>query len=163
MKLAAAVLNVFGDVRSALKSVGARLMIEGQDRVRLAYDRDRKEFVGRLTLPENLPGSEIRVLFDSIGSGSPATDEVRLRIMQLEREYQDTTPDTQLMADLAHGGGGAVLDRPGEARSFMEKHRIEAQTESTPYSEPLWSQGSIWAALLALLSSEWIIRRVAKL
>lgn len=163
VKVAATTLNVFDEAALENQSVGARLMIDGQDRVRLSYDRDRKEFVGRLTLPETLPGSEVRVLFDSVGSGPPASDEVRLRVMQLAREYQDTTPDTQLMADVASGGGGAVLDRPGEARSFMERHRIEAQTEATPYSEPLWSRGGIWSALVALLCSEWIVRRLAKL
>ncbi len=163
VNLAATVLNIFDEAALEQQSVGARLSIEGQERVRLSYDRDRKEFVGQFTLPEDIKGSELRVKFDSIGSGPPASDEVRLRIMQLEREYQDTTPDTQLMADLARSGGGVVLDRPGEARSFMEKHRLEAQTESTPYSEPLWSRSLLWVILLALLSGDWIIRRIAKL
>jgi len=163
VKLAATVLNIFDDAALEQQSVGARLSIEGQDRVRLAYDRDRKEFVGQLTLPEDIKGSELRVKFDSIGNGPPASDEIRLRIMQIEREFVDASPDLQLMADVASSTGGVVLGQPGEARAFMEKHRIEAQAESTPYSEPLWSRAAIWAALLAALTCEWIVRRIAKL
>jgi hypothetical protein len=82
--------------------------------------------------------------------------------MQLDREWADTRPDPQLMADVAKAGGGAVLEKPEEARAFMEKHRIEIQAEATPYSEPLWSRSWALAALLALLTSEWFLRRIAK-
>jgi uncharacterized membrane protein len=162
VKLAASVLNVFDAAALEKQSVGARLMLEGQERVRLAYDRDRKEFVGQLTLPEEIKGSEVSVMFDSEGSGPAVSDKVPVRIMQLDREWADTRPDPQLMADLAKAGGGAVLENPGEARAFMEKHRIEVQAESMPYSEPQWNRPWVWAALLALLTGEWFIRRLAK-
>jgi hypothetical protein len=162
VKLAATVLNVFDAEALEKQSVGARLMLDGQERVRLAYDRDRKEFVGQLTLPEDIKGSEVSVMFDSEGSGPAVSDKIPVRIMQLAREWADTRPDAQLMADLAKAGGGAVLEKPEEARAFMEKHRIEIQADSTPYSEPLWSRAWLLAAALALLSCEWCLRRISK-
>ncbi len=161
VKVAATVLNVFDPPELMKQAVGARLVIDGQERVRLTYDRDRKEFTGQLTLPEVIHGTEVAVVFDSVGAGASASDEIRLHVMQLDRELENPRPDPQLLADIAQAGGGAVLEEPGEVRAVFEKNQRETQTEMVPYSEPLWSEGWLWSALLAVLGAEWLVRRLA--
>ena len=124
-------------------------------------DRDRNEFLGQLKLPETVPGTEVAVVFDSVGADAAATDEIRLHVMQLDRELENPRPDPQFLADLAQAGGGAVLAEPGEVRAVFERNRRTSQTETVPYSEPLWSQTWLWSALLGVLGAEWLVRRLA--
>ncbi len=163
VKVAASLPGVFDPAALPKKTVGARLALEGEARVRLSYDRDRREFIGQLWLPQTIKGSEVAVVFDSTNDNGPIGDEIRLRVMQQNLEFENPRPDPQFMADLARAGGGVVLDQPEEARAFFQKHQREARAELVPYSEPLWSQAWVWSALLALLTAEWILRRLAAL
>ena len=161
VKVAAALLNVFEPAELVKQAVGARLVLDGAERVRLTYDRDRKEFLGQLKLPETVPGTEVAVVFDSVGADTAVTDEIRLHVMQLDRELENPRPDPQFLADLAQAGGGAVLAEPGEVRAVFERNRRTSQTETVPYSEPLWSQTWLWTVLLGVLGAEWLVRRLA--
>ena len=160
-KVAAALPGVFDPAALPKQTVGARLVLDGEARVRLSYDRDRKEFIGQLRLPQTIGSSEVAVVFDSANESGPLGDEIRLRVTQQNPEFDNPRPDAQFMADLAQAGGGAVLDQPGEARGFFEKHQRTARAELVPYSEPLWSHAWVWSALLALFTAEWILRRLA--
>ena len=82
-------------------------------------------------------------------------------MIQQNLELENPRPDAAFMADLAQTGGGAVLGQPGEAHDFFQRHLRATRAELTPYSEPLWSQAAVWAALLALFSAEWILRRLS--
>ena len=161
VKVAASLPGVFDSMELPKQTIGARLALEGEARVRLSYDRDRKEFIGQLKLPETIKNSEVAVIFDSTNDSGQISDEVRLRVMQRNLELENPRPDAQFMADLAQAGGGAVLDQPDEARAFFQKHRREMRAELAPYSEPLWSRAWVWTALLALFATEWILRRLA--
>ena len=157
VKVAVTLPGVFDPAELPKQTVGARLALEGEARVRLSYDRDRQEFVGQLKLPRTIKGSEVEVVFDSGNAG----DEIRLRVIQQNLELENPRPDAAFMADLAQTGGGAVLGQPGEAHAFFQQHLRATRAELTPYSEPLWSQAAVWAALLALFSAEWILRRLS--
>jgi len=161
VKVGATLLSVFDPAEMLKQSVGARLALEGQERVALTYDRDRKEFVGQLRLPDSVRGGEVAVVFDSSAGGAPISDEIKVRVMQLDPEFETPAPDPQLMADIAQAGGGAVLETPADALAAFAAHRQEAATESIPFSEPLWSRAWVWALLLGLFATEWTLRRFA--
>lgn len=161
VKVAATVLNVFDPPELLKQAVGARLVMEGEERVRLTYDRDRKEFIGEIKLPEVVNGTEVAVVFDSVGANAVASDEIRLHVMQIDRELENPHPDPQLLADLAKAGGGAVLTEPGEVRALFERSQRTTQTERVAYYEPLWNQAWLWGVFLAVLGAEWLVRRLA--
>jgi hypothetical protein len=96
-----------------------------------------------------------------VNATGPISNEVTLRVVQQNLEFENPLPDVQFMADLAQTGGGAVLHDPAEARAFLERSRVAERAGLIPYSEPLWSNAWLWAALLALLTIEWTLRRFA--
>ncbi len=118
-------------------------------------------FVGALALPDALKSSEVSVVFDNTGTNAPGSDEIRIRVMLLNRELENAKPDPQLMRDIAQASGGAVLERPADALEFLDQQRRAAAAELVPYSEPVWNEPWLWAVLLGIFSAEWTLRRFA--
>jgi uncharacterized membrane protein len=142
--------------------VGARLDLAGSPRVRLAWDRDRREFTGALHVPAGVREPEVRVLFDTTAGRDVLTDVASAGLRTTSREYIATAPDAKLMAELATLGGGSVLHSPDECAAAIRTAAATraAQTQHA-WMQPLWTRWSWWTALMAVLGGEWFLRRAA--
>ena len=147
----------------ALQEIGARLDLPGCPRVRLSYNRDRREFVGDLKMPAEVTDKEVKVIFDANHGRESLTDSVRCGVLIENSELTRAAPDAALMKELAQAGGGQVLTTVESAvaacRAAMEAH---AARETRTWSQPLWSRWPWWASVMGLLGVEWLVRRIGK-
>ncbi|WP_009965522.1 glutamine amidotransferase [Verrucomicrobium spinosum] len=147
----------------AVQEIGARLDLPGSPRVRLTYDRDRREFTGMLQMPRELTNQEVQVLFDTNTGREVLTDAAQCGVRVQSREYTRSAPDGELMAGLAKAGGGEVLTTVESAvaasRAASEAH---AARESRAWPQPVWSRWSWWAVIMTLLALEWLLRRAGR-
>ncbi|MBP6782377.1 MAG: hypothetical protein KA152_01215 [Verrucomicrobiales bacterium] len=142
--------------------VGARLEGTGSRRVRLLYDRDRREFTGDLLVPSDLgEKTEVIVLFDVEVKNQTLSQSVSTGIYRGNPEFSESAPDPVFLSDLAKATGGSVLENPGDAadsiREAAEKRLSEARRS---WSEPLWSRGWPWLIFAICFCLEWTLRRL---
>lgn len=141
--------------------VGARLDTPGSKRLRLEYDRDRHEFLGSVPLPTDVQGSEASVLFDVTIAGQSLTDTARVGIRRANPEYVDSTPDRAFLAELASAARGGTPSTSAEAVAALRKAaRERASHERQTWWQPLWTTEWWWMTIMALLSVEWMLRRL---
>jgi hypothetical protein len=160
LAVAAEVLVVSNPAELAALDTGARLDLPGSPRVRLTWDRDRREFTGRLRVPPEVKEAEMRVLFDVTAGRESFTDMASAGVRTLSREYAASAPDTALMSELAAAGGGAVLHTPADAlEALRSAAAARAAAEQRTWHQPLWTRWPWWAAIVLLLSLEWLLRR----
>jgi len=149
--------------KMAAQEIGARLDLPGCSRVRLSYNRDRREFTGELKVPADLTDKEVQVIFDANAGRESLTDSARCGVLIENSEFTRSAPDAALMKELAQAGGGEVLTSVESAvaacRAASEAH---AARETRTWSQPLWSRWPWWAAVMGLLSVEWLLRRMGK-
>jgi uncharacterized membrane protein len=160
VKVAATVPGVSDPEQMPNQVVGVRVALDAQPRVPLRYDRDRKEFVGEVRLPAAIAGQEAILLFDSPSGTEVRRDEVRVRILPIERELEHPEPDRELLAQIATVSSGAVLEKPADAADFLQRVPRFAAEDHRIYFEPIWNQGAVWAVLIGLLTVEWMLRRL---
>lgn len=163
LPVAAEFLAETDPAKAATQEIGARLDLPGSPRVRLAYDRDRREFTGALHVPADLAAKEVLVLFDTTFEGDSLTDAVHCGVLIQSTEYTRSAPDTNLMRELAQAGGGQVLTSSESAIAAC-RAATEARTahETRSWSQPVWVRVPWWGALLALLTLEWVLRRAGR-
>jgi uncharacterized membrane protein len=163
LPVAAEFLAETDPVKAATQEIGARLDLPGSPRVRLAYDRDRREFTGVLRVPADLAAKEVQVLFDTITKGESLTDAVHCGVLMQSSEYTRSAPDTTLMSELAQAGGGQVLTTPESAiAACRAASEARSARESRSWPQPVWVHWPWWAAVLALLAFEWMLRRAGR-
>ncbi|MEZ0275660.1 MAG: glutamine amidotransferase [Roseimicrobium sp.] len=147
----------------ALQEIGARLDVPGSPRVRLGYDRDRREFTGMLRVPPDLTAKEVQVLFDTTTGRESLTDAARCGVLVQNSEYTRSAPDIILMAELAQAGGGQVLTTPESAiAACRAASEARAARESRSWPQPVWSRWPWWSTMLVLLGLEWVLRRAGR-
>ena len=147
----------------AVQEIGARLDLPGSPRVRLRYDRDRREFTGVLRVPADLAAKEVQVLFDTTSGRESLTDAVRCGVLAQSSEFARSAPDAVLMAELAQAGGGQVLTDAASAVAVCRAATdARAARESRSWPQPVWARWPWWCAVLALLAIEWMLRRIGR-
>lgn len=141
-------------------SVGARLDRAGSPRVNLEYDRDRREFVGTIPVPESVDASEMRILFDTTVAGQSHSDIIPVTVLATNREFSETKPDRRVMEEIATAGGSNHCASPDDATAMIaDLARKSASTALEAWQRPLWPRWEIWAALALTLCLEWYLRR----
>ncbi|MFM1551145.1 MAG: glutamine amidotransferase [Lentisphaeria bacterium] len=134
-------------------------------KVPLRMNTDTGEFDGVVRLPATFADTEATIVFaaESTKSGEiVATDELTVRVQQLDHELSDLTPDPELMAQVARITGGRVIETTDELAAVIESKVTTTASGAERHIEPLWDSPWLWALLIALLSSEWIVRRVVR-
>ena len=160
LPVAAEVLAVAKPEELLSLDVGARLDLPGSPRVRLEYDRDRREFIGSVPVPADVTGADRAVIFDATAAGESLTDTVRVGLRRVNPEYIDPAPDPVFLAELAKAAGGRPLEAAADAVAALRKSSEErARQQIRTWSQPLWAQWPWWAAIMALLGVEWALRR----
>ena len=79
-----------------------------------------------------------------------------------DRELRDAESDRALLATLAAETGGRVVDA-SDAASLVQSLPNRSVRIENPVRDPIWSSPAALAAVLALLASEWALRRAWRL
>ena len=160
LPVAAEVLAVASRDALLALDVGARLDKPGSPRVRLEYDRDRREFVGAVPIPADFAGTETAIIFDTVANEEPFTDSVRVGLRRENREFTDYKPDRAFLAELAQAGGGVAVESAADAvRACRDAATKRAQEAGKTWNRPDWPKWPWWTALVAVLCAEWAVRR----
>lgn len=130
-------------------------------RIRLQLNAATRRFEGQLAWPAN-PPEEATVVVEASAPGMPAkkraTFTVRLPVTDAELAEPDARPD--VLTALAKATGGAVLSSPAAGATWLSGQEHKAEAASTQVQLPSWSQPWLLAAVLLLLTVEWVVRRV---
>ena len=92
--------------------------------------------------------------------GNTQVDSTALEVQVLDdpSEQQNPLPDHELLRDVAARSGGTVLRGPGDLAAMIEKlPKVVGRPEIKRV--PAWSRWGPLAALLVLLTTEWVWRR----
>jgi uncharacterized membrane protein len=161
LQVAAEVLAVTSAAARQTLDVGARLDLAGSPRVRLTWDRDRREFTGTLRVPGEYSATEVKVLFDTSIPSGILTDAATAGVRRESQEFINPAPDPALLRELAEAGGGRSLTLAKDAAATgrtAAAARAAAQ-DSHPFFQPRWARWPWWTAIMLLLGLEWWIRR----
>ena len=160
VRLRTAVLNT-DDTPSDAFLVTARLDSVEQRPTPLEFAEDRAEYVGSVSIPSSFTGSKLRVVFLATGAGQEDLEEtVEIRVLHRGKEFQEPKPDHPLLEELARATGGKVIRSERELLSLLQE-RTERLPKPRVYRVPRWDRWWLWAILVALLSIEWLVRRLA--
>jgi uncharacterized membrane protein len=137
----------------------------------VAQDIDSSGYSVKLTLSENTgssdeglhveltayEGSESDVSFDH-GTQVDSTS-LSIHILSDPFEQQNPLPNHELLTRIASVSGGKTLQSPDDLAELL---RSRPKTESVPQREftPAWSKSWLWLCMIALLTTEWVWRKV---
>jgi uncharacterized membrane protein len=160
LPVAAEVLAVTDAAALVALNVGARLDRPGSPRVTLGYDRDRREFVGEVPIPDDLTDASVGIVFDVGVDGTTHSDVVPVSVLAANKEFGETRPDQRVMEEIAVAGGSRHFRSVEDAvEAIGEEARRSATTTLESWRRPLWPRWPWWVALAGLLCFEWYLRR----
>ncbi len=107
------------------------------------------------------PGSYVATLSDAMMPGVAAA--VEFQVVSDDDEMRRPSADHAYLERLAKESGGRVLTAEELARVDALMPRRDLRVATTPDVEPLWDRPFVLALLLALLTLEWVGRRLVKL
>ncbi len=113
------------------------------------------------TFLEN-PGSTLQSLRLEVvaleGEQEAARNSVDLQLLDDPAEFLDPRPDRETLSRLASATGGQVISSPeGLADLLSRQARLADRTLIS--RRPEWDRPWVWALLIGLLATEWILRR----
>ena len=129
------------------------------EKVALRWDRERREFLGELEVPTTLQGSVVEVELRAQAGAEEYSDQLRLGLLKLDPEMQETAPNENLMRDLAQATGGEVFNEVSEAQKVLKEDRREIKAAKISFRQPVWVRWDLFLILVALLGGEWLLRR----
>ncbi len=154
----ASLLDARGD--PAAVQVSAHLRLPAAPIVPLAYHPERNEYVGSLSLP---PETRLQEVFVDFSAQSPDEtlrgESISVAVLHQKEEFRNPQPDPELLAELARATGGRTLTSSAELTQLLEARTAERQ-QPLRFRIPLWDSFLVWAAILGLLSLEWVVRRL---
>jgi uncharacterized membrane protein len=163
VKVSARLLAGIEGADAAPVRVTAQLNVANAQPVPLRYDAERQEFLGEVRLPEDLDRTEAEVVFRATGLADQPEGEDRLpiRILHVDKELADPSPDPALLGELAQLTGGRALRDAADLRDLLDRSMRTEEQNSRFFQIPLWDNFPLWALAIFLLSIEWIVRKVA--
>ncbi len=87
---------------------------------------------------------------------------LKIEVLSDPFEQQNPLPNHELMARLASVSGGDVLASPNDLSKLL-RSRAETRGAPTLQISPAWSQWWLWLAMLSLVTTEWVWRRMTGL
>jgi uncharacterized membrane protein len=116
----------------------------------------------RLPAPADNPLASLRVLSLDVaaydGERVVAQTSLDVQVLDDPEEFQDPQPDTQRLEQLARDSGGKVLHNGEELAQLLGSYG-STPGEVVVQKVPLWDHAALWALLLTLLATEWVLRR----
>jgi uncharacterized membrane protein len=114
------------------------------------------EYAARI--PADSPGLYRITVQARRGDTSLGTAERWISVGGVDREFADPRLNEAWMRRVARASGGRYV-RAGEAAQVVDWLSETAATDATPERRDLWHEPLAFAAIVALLSAEWILRR----
>jgi uncharacterized membrane protein len=145
------------------KRITVRLDGNSLPLVDLRYDPGAHNFNGEIAIPETAETGELELVFSASPNASDEIiweDRVPIRVVRRQKEFLEPTPDPQFMRQLAEATGGRCIQNPQDLVTLCESFHKEKTRQLQLRLVPAWDRAGIWACLLAVLSLEWIVRRL---
>lgn len=129
-------------------------------RTRLNWDAGARRFTGTIARP---PGLTEEVTVD-VEATDPQQKEKRkasftVMVPRTDAESAEPSARPDILAALADATGGQVLHSAGEAAAWLESRSAALNAPERAGAMPAWDRTWVLAAVLVLLSADWIIRR----
>jgi uncharacterized membrane protein len=109
------------------------------------------------------PGSTVqRVALEVVAYDGPrvaARTTLDLQALDDPAEFHDPRPDPASLREVARLTGGQVVRDGAELAALLGRH-ADAPDRVLVARAPLWDRPIVWALLLGLLTTEWIVRRL---
>jgi hypothetical protein len=93
-----------------------------------------------------------------LGASTLGSDESEMTVAPYRLEFEDPAPNFGLMRELARESGGRFLTL-GDAKSLPDLLKLEPVLERSVREMSLFENPLLFLTLLALLGSEWALRR----
>jgi hypothetical protein len=130
-------------------------------RTRLEWDEASRRFLGSMPRPNDLPEDvEIEVEVRDPLARSPLTASLTIRAPRTDPEATEASAQPQLLASLAGTSGGSVIHTAEEAVAWLHESHQQANSPAATGRKPAWDRLWALATVLALLSAEWLLRRM---
>ncbi|MEO5915349.1 MAG: glutamine amidotransferase [Luteolibacter sp.] len=142
--------------------VTARLLLPGSKTQRLKWNRDRREFTGSIKIPAEIDAKNIGLIFECETNTRTISDRVNLPVLSLNPEIEKVEATPDLLRDLAAATGGREVSTPQDAADALRADIDRSEKSDVILLRPAWDRPVFWAALLALLGAEWLIRKLAR-
>jgi len=141
--------------------VNATLELKKSPTVELVYDSNQGKYFGELTLPDELVGNEVKIYFSAADEKMKLIDDdnIDIRIIKRDKEFTTITPNQKILQELAKTTGGKIINNKQELNKFLNTKKRQKPNEGVHYPVPLWDHIIIWLLIIALFTSEWIIRK----
>jgi len=140
--------------------------VEGsQNKAILQWDESSASFRGEIQLLEQLDIPDLDILFtatDAAGK-SVGEDRVPIRLLQTNREFENPSPNKEVLVRLAELTGGTVLKTKQDLKALLQESDQDESRKKQPFSVPVWDQVRLWLLAIALLTAEWLIRKVVSM
>jgi hypothetical protein len=92
------------------------------------------------------------------GGNAIGTVSGSLLVGGADPEFTDPRLDTATLSRIARASGGSVI-APRELSSVIDRLRISTPVTARSERQDLWGRSWSFAALFALLATEWLLRR----
>jgi uncharacterized membrane protein len=110
----------------------------------------------------NSPLSPVRPLVLEVtaydGEQVAAQAALDVQVLDDPEEFQDPQPDPARLEQIARDSGGTVLHNPEDLARLLGGYH-STPGEVVVQKVPLWDHAGLWLLLLALLATEWVLRR----
>jgi hypothetical protein len=87
------------------------------------------------------------------------SQSLNIQILSDPFEQQNPMPNHELLSRIASVSGGKTLQNPSELAELLES-RPKIQAAPTRQFTPAWSNGWLWLCFIALLTTEWVCRKI---
>ncbi len=145
-----------------LSTVPCMAQIRGlpETRTRLVWDAAARRFTGALARPASLP-AEVIVDVEAVDPMDRETRKASFTVSAPRTDPESAEPAARpdVLARLAEATGGKVLRSAGEAAAWLDERETAMNAPDRVGSMPAWDRAWVLAAVLLLLSADWMIRR----
>jgi len=142
--------------------VTARLLLPGARAQRLKWDRDRREFTGSIEIPAQIDAKNVGLVFECESQTRTISDRINLPVLSLNPEIERVEATPGLLRDLAAATGGREIASPEEAANQLQTDIDRSQKADVILLKPAWDRPLVWVLIAALLTAEWLLRKLAR-
>jgi hypothetical protein len=145
-------------------TVTAQLVGSETTTANLELDPAYGRFVGKLTLPAELPGNQATIRVTALNQDDKPVGEetIVVGLDHTSLELADTEPDRAALETLAELTDGEVLANPGQLKTLLKTPVAQPKPGARRYSVPVWDSAWLWLLALLMMSAEWFYRKALR-
>ena len=146
----------------AALTMNARLLLPGAPSALLRWDRDRREFVGTMSVPDDIQTTNVGILFECETDTRKLTDRLDLPVLALNPEIEAIDAAPEFLRDLAAATGGREILQAGEAADALAGAIEQSEKAEIILLQPAWDGPLWWGGIVGLLGLEWLVRKLGR-